>query len=52
MVQIHSPRPILLEPAIYSIRKKAKTSWLWARHSFFKSPAGNQSFSSEFSVLR
>src|SRR6266851_5708789 len=32
--------------------KKSKTSWLWARHSFFKSPARNQSFSSEFSVLR
>ena len=32
--------------------KKPKAFWLWARHSFFKSPARNQSFSSEFSVLR
>src|SRR5437016_4999224 len=32
--------------------KKPKAFWLWARHSFFKSPARNQSFSSESSVLR
>jgi hypothetical protein len=30
--------------------KKRKTSWLWSRHSFFKSFARNPSSSSEFSV--
>lgn len=33
-------------------RKKRKTSWLRARHSFFKSLARNKSFWSELSVLR
>jgi len=32
--------------------KEPETSWLWTRHSFFNSLARNQSFSSEFSVLR
>ncbi len=32
--------------------KGSWSAWLWPRHSFFRSAARDQSFSSEFSVLR